>query len=338
MRGPRPDGCRRRRAAGRLLLHRSKTDPYKIGALPAADIVTKGHTAGHWTREGDTLALVGTVTPDSAAQFATALRPARHTVRATVTGGDLASGLAIGRAIHDRKLSLLIDGACAGPCADYWFPAAASRRSTGSGSWLGYVPDLSESGTATAQQRPPRRSSTPTPGLDAAKFHAALDGQLREVPGGSAAPGAAMWMPGRTDLKALGYSGDTVKDLWLPPNLASANAQARAWQQVVAYQNTLVGLPPVPDRPAPPRRLRRRSRRRGRAGRSPAGPVRRLRFGSAWPAGGLVRRITVGSVRLGSARRGQAQLGSVRLSRFHRPQTFPTAACASALASSEALA
>jgi len=60
-----------------------------------------------------------------------------------------------------------------------------------------------------------------------------------------------MWMPARTDLKALGYSGDAVKDLWLPPNLASANAQARAWQQVVAYQNTLVGLPPVPVKGAP---------------------------------------------------------------------------------------
>lgn len=230
----------------------SKTDPYKIGALPAADVVAKGHTAGHWTRDGGTLELVGTVTPDSAAQFATALgSAAATTVRVTVTGGDLASGLAIGRTIHDRKLNLLIDGACAGPCADYWFPAAANRRSTGSGSWLGYVPDLSESGTATAQQQAAEAKLYTDSGLDAAKFHAALDGQLREVPGGSAAPGAAMWMPARSDLKALGYSGDTVKDLWLPPNLASANAQARAWQQVVAYQNTLVGLPPAPAKGAP---------------------------------------------------------------------------------------
>ena len=229
----------------------SKPDPYKIGALPAADVVTKGHTAGHWTREGGTLQLVGTVTPDSAAQFATALGSGADTVRVTVTGGDLASGLAIGRTIHDRKLSLLIDGACAGPCADYWFPAASSRRSTGSGSWLGYVPDLSESGGATAQQQAAEAKLYTDSGVDAAKFHAALDGQLREVPGGSAAPGAAMWMPNQTDLKALGYSGDSVKDLWLPPNLASANAQARAWQQVVAYQNTLVGLPPAPAKGAP---------------------------------------------------------------------------------------
>lgn len=230
----------------------SNADPYKIGALPAADVVTKGHTAGHWTREGGTLQLVGTVTPGSAAEFASELGTGADTVRVTVTGGDLASGLAIGRTIHDRKLSLLIDGACAGPCADYWFPAAASRRGTGSGTWLGYVPDLSETGTATAQQQAAEAKLYADSGVDAAKFHAALDGQLREVPGGSAAPSAAMWMPNQSDLKALGYSSQTVKDLWLPPNLASANAQARAWQQVVAYQNTLVGLPPAPAKAAPP--------------------------------------------------------------------------------------
>jgi predicted lipoprotein with Yx(FWY)xxD motif len=229
----------------------TKPDPYKIGALPAADVVTRGHTAGHWTREGTTLQLVGTVTPDSASEFAAALGPGADTVRVTVTGGDLASGLAIGRTIHDRKLNLLIDGACAGPCADYWFPAAASRRSTGSGSWLGYVPDLSESGGATAQQQAAEAKLYADSGVDAAKFHAALDGQLRVVPGGSARPGATMWMPSQSDLKALGYPSQTVKNLWLPPNLASANAQARAWQQVVAYQNTLVGLPPEPDKAAP---------------------------------------------------------------------------------------
>ncbi|MBS2532236.1 hypothetical protein KGQ20_05575 [Catenulispora sp. NF23] len=229
----------------------AKPDPYKIGALPTADAVTKGHAAGHWTRDGGTVALVGTVTPDSAAQFASALGSGANTVQVTVTGGDLAQGLAIGQTIHDRKLSLLIDGACAGPCADYWFPAAASRRSTGSGSWLGYVPDLSETGTATAQQQTAEAKLYTDSGLDAAKFHTAMDAQLREVPGGSAAPGATMWMPSQSDLKALGYSTQTVKDLWLPPNLASANAQARAWQQVVAYQNTLVGLPPVPDKNAP---------------------------------------------------------------------------------------
>ena len=231
----------------------SKADPFKIGVLPTADAVTKGHTAGHWTREGSTLVLVGTVTPDSAAQFATALGSGATTVQATVTGGDLASGLAIGQSIHDRKLNLLIDGACAGPCADYWFPAAATRRSTGSGSWLGYVPDMSENGTATAQQRTAETKLYTDSGVDVAKFHAALDGQLREVPGGSAAPGASMWMPDQSDLKSLGYPLQAVKDIWLPPNLASANAQARAWQQVVAYQNTLVGLPSAPDKPAPGR-------------------------------------------------------------------------------------
>jgi hypothetical protein len=229
----------------------TKADPYKIGVLPAADIVTRGHAAGHWLRDGAALELVGTVSPGSAAEFTSALGNGASEVRATVTGGDLAAGLAIGRLIHDRKLSLLIDGACAGPCADYWFPAASSRRSTGSGSWLGYVPDLSESTTATAKQQAAEAKLYADSGVNAAKFHTALDAQLREVPGGSAAPGATMWMPNQADLKALGYSDGTAKSMWLPPNLASANAQARAWGQIVAYKNTIVGLPPAPAKPAP---------------------------------------------------------------------------------------
>ncbi|NUR63762.1 MAG: hypothetical protein HOV87_34645 [Catenulispora sp.] len=227
-----------------------RSDPYKIGALPTADTVTKGHAPGHWTKDGAALALVGTVTPGSAAEFTAALSPGTKVVRATVTGGDLADGLAIGRAIHDRKLDLVISGACAGPCADYWFPAAASRRTAGSGSWLGYVPDLSQSPQATPEQQAAEAKLYADSGLDSTKFHTALATQLREVPGGSAAPGAKMWMAGQADLKAMGYPEQAVKGLWLPPNLASANAQARAWGQVVAYQNTLVGLPPAPAAPA----------------------------------------------------------------------------------------
>lgn len=229
----------------------ARPDPYKIGALPTADTVTKGHAPGHWTRSGDTLQLVGTVAPGSAAEFTAALGSGTKTVRATVTGGDLADGLAIARAIHDHKLGLIISGACAGPCADYWFPAAASRSTTGSGAWLGYVPDLSQSAQATPQQQAAEAKLYADSGLDGARFHTALAAQLREVPGGSAAPSAKMWMPDQADLKAMGYPDQAVKDLWLPPNLASANAQARAWGQVVAYRNTLVGLPPVPQAPAP---------------------------------------------------------------------------------------
>jgi predicted lipoprotein with Yx(FWY)xxD motif len=228
----------------------ARPDPYKIGALPTADTVTRGHAPGHWTRDGAALELVGTVTPGSAAEFAAALTPGTKVVRATVTGGDLADGLAIARTIHDRKLDLVISGACAGPCADYWFPAAATRRTTGSGSWLGYVPDLSQSTEAAPAQQAAEAKLYADSGLDSTKFHTALAAELREVPGGSAAPGAKMWMADQADLKAMGYPEQAVKGLWLPPNLASANAQARAWGQVVAYQNTLVGLPPVPQAPA----------------------------------------------------------------------------------------
>ena len=227
-------------------------DPYKIGALPTADTVTKGHAPGHWAKDGDTLELIGTVTPGSAAEFAAALTPTTKTIRATVTGGDLADGLTIARTIHDRKLNLVITGPCAGPCADYWFPAATSRRTTGSGTWLGYVPDLSQHTSATPQQQTAEAKLYSDSGLDTTKFHSALAAQLREVPGGSAAPTATMWMPDQSDLKNLGYPDQAVKNLWLPPNLASANAQARAWGQVVAYRNTLVGLPSAPQTPQAP--------------------------------------------------------------------------------------
>ncbi|MFD0639425.1 hypothetical protein ACFQ9X_55440 [Catenulispora yoronensis] len=85
--------------------------------------MTKGHAPGHWTKDGDTLALVGTVAPGSAAEFAAALGSGTKSVRATVTGGDLADGLAIARTIHDRKLTLVISGACAARA-----PTTGSRR------------------------------------------------------------------------------------------------------------------------------------------------------------------------------------------------------------------
>jgi len=236
--------------------HSTKTsDPYKIGLLPTADVVAKGRTAGHWTKDGMALQLVGTVTPGSAAEFNALVGAGglnAKTVRATVTGGDLAEGLAIGRVIHDRKLDLQIDGVCAGPCADYWFPAAANRKDV-SGSWLGYVPDLSTSSSATAQQQAAEAKLYADSGVDATKFHTALSDQLREIPGGNMTPAAPMWMPNKGDLRTLGYPDSAVQDLWLPPNLASANAQARAWGQVVAYRNTLIGqaTAPVPAQPAP---------------------------------------------------------------------------------------
>ena len=234
----------------------TKPDPYKIGALPAADAVTKSKAVGHWVKKSDgTLHFTGTVAAGAAAELTAALTPQTKTVVATVTGGDLAEGLAIGRTLHDRKLGLTIEGACAGPCADYWFPAAATRR-TASGGWLGYAPDLAETEGATADARAAEAKLYTDSGLDGAKFHAALDAELRENPGGGPASSssAALWMPDKADLTALGYPAATLSSMWLPPNLASANAQAHAWGQIVAYKNTFVGLPPVPTatQPAPP--------------------------------------------------------------------------------------
>jgi hypothetical protein len=230
----------------------SKPDPYKIGALPAAQTVAAGKAVGHWVKKNDgTVHFTGTVAPGSSAEFAAALTPQTKGVVATVTGGDLAEGLAIGRTLHDRKLTLTIEGACAGPCADYWFPAAASRRTAGQGGWLGYTPDLAETTGAAADARTAEAKLYTDSGVDAAKFHTALDAQIRETPGTAAGPAPAMWMPDRADLVALGYPDAALTGMWLPPNLASANAHAHAWGQIVAYKNTLVGLPPLPAATAP---------------------------------------------------------------------------------------
>lgn len=229
-------------------------DPYKIGALPAAAEVAQGTAAGHWVKEdgGATLRFTGTVTPTSATEMASLVNSSTKNVIATVTGGDMPAGLAIGQTVQARKLSLEIQGACAGPCADYWFPAAASRKTSASGSWLGYVPDLSETAGAAQAQRDAEAKLYAASGVDAAKFHTALDAQLRENPGGSGAQSISAWMPDKADLLALGYPQSTVDGLWLPPNLASANAQARAWGKLVAYKNTLVGLLTEPNAAATP--------------------------------------------------------------------------------------
>jgi predicted lipoprotein with Yx(FWY)xxD motif len=225
-----------------------KADPYKIGALPAAAEVAKSKVAGHWVKEngGAQLRFTGTVTPTSAAELAAMVTPSTKTIVATVAGGDMPAGLAIGQTVQTRKLGLEIQGVCAGPCADYWFPAAATRKTTGSGTWIGYVPDLSETTGASTAQREAEAKLYTAAGVDAAKFHTLMDAQLRESPGGSAASTIGTWMPDKADLLALGYPQGAVDPLWLPSNLASANAQARAWGQVVAYKNTLVGLQEMP--------------------------------------------------------------------------------------------
>ena len=231
-------------------------DPYLIGALPDAKLVAQAKAAGHWVKSGDhDLKFTGQVAPGSAAELASLITPKTTTLVATVTGGDLNEGLTIARTLHDHKLALDIKGLCAGPCADYWFPAATTSRTSSAGSWLGYVPDLSESPTATPAQRAAEAKLYTDSGVDSARFHSALDLELRAVPGSPTPPPVALWMPDKTDLVGLGYSNASLAGMWLPANLVSANAQAHAWSDVVAFHNTLVGLPPVPTTspsPVPP--------------------------------------------------------------------------------------
>jgi hypothetical protein len=231
-----------------------KPDPYRIGTLPAAEDVTKGKAPGHWIKDGDErLRFTGVVAAGAAVELTRMITPKTTAVVATVTGGDLAEGLAIGQTLHDKKLGLTIEGPCIGPCADYWFPAAnPARRTSASGSWLGYIPDFSETLGSTPEARAAEAKLYADSGLDSARFHTALDLELREVPGAPAPPPVGYWMPDKTDLVGLGYPDSALAGLWLPPNLASANAQAHAWGDVVAYRNTLVGLPPIPGAGAKP--------------------------------------------------------------------------------------
>ena len=105
------------------------------------------------------------------------------------------------------------------------------------------MPDLSETATSTTAARAAESNLYTESAVDATKFHTALDAELRETPGDQAPPPVSYWMPDKSDLVALGYPDAALAGVWLPPNLVSANAHAHAWGDVVAYRNTLVGLP-----------------------------------------------------------------------------------------------
>jgi len=256
----------------------TKPDPYKIGALPAADDVTKSKAVGHWVTKSDgTIHFTGTVAPGAAAGLTAALTPATKTVVATVTGGDLAEGLAIGRTLHDRKLGLTIEGACAGPCADYWFPAATTRRTT-SGGWLGYAPDLAETDGATAESRAAEAKLYTDSGLDSTKFHAAMDAELRENPGAGVAAsprsgtrprrwprcGCRRTWRRRTPRRTRGGRSPCIRT-------RSSGCPRCPWPRSLRprLRRRLFRLPGTPDNPAGSRRCSRR------------GPA------CAWPSPGL---------------------------------------------------
>ncbi len=50
-----------------------------------------------------------------------------HAIRVTSAGGDPLPALALARDMRRTHATLIVDGLCAGPCANYLFPAAAKR-------------------------------------------------------------------------------------------------------------------------------------------------------------------------------------------------------------------
>ena len=62
-----------------------------------------------------------------AARMHEALAQGPRTIRITSTGGDRLPALALARDIRQVHASLIVEGLCGGPCANYLFPAAAKR-------------------------------------------------------------------------------------------------------------------------------------------------------------------------------------------------------------------
>ena len=73
--------------------------------------------------------LSGHISADMANRFHAALADGKpHVVRVTSSGGEDAPTLAIAADIARTRSSLVVEGICAGPCANYLFLAAARRR------------------------------------------------------------------------------------------------------------------------------------------------------------------------------------------------------------------
>lgn len=72
--------------------------------------------------------LAGHISADMASRFHAALKDGKpHTVRISSSGGEDAPALAIAADIARTRSALVVDGICAGPCANYLFMAAARR-------------------------------------------------------------------------------------------------------------------------------------------------------------------------------------------------------------------
>jgi len=75
----------------------------------------------------DRLRISGTIAKGSAEKFAQRLKPGVRTVVVSSRGGIHDEALAIAEMIHERGLSVEVDGECFSACAQFIFPAGAQR-------------------------------------------------------------------------------------------------------------------------------------------------------------------------------------------------------------------
>jgi hypothetical protein len=90
-----------------------------LGSLAAA--------SGAHAANPDELRINGHINAAIAGQMHDALGHGAHAVRVTSGGGDTLPSLALARDIRRRHTILIVDGLCAGACANFLFPAAEKR-------------------------------------------------------------------------------------------------------------------------------------------------------------------------------------------------------------------
>lgn len=77
--------------------------------------------------DGDELRINGHINAAMAGELHTALAHGPRAIHITSSGGDQLAALALARDIRHARASLIVEGICGGPCANYLFPAAARR-------------------------------------------------------------------------------------------------------------------------------------------------------------------------------------------------------------------
>ena len=83
--------------------------------------------ASTYTAKADEVRINGHINAAIAAQLHDTLSRGEHTIRVTSGGGDPLPSLALARDIRDHHTSLIVDGVCAGACANFLFSAAEKR-------------------------------------------------------------------------------------------------------------------------------------------------------------------------------------------------------------------